>query len=163
MSENEVLEGGPGWGVHRVTQRMVATDPEVLRKAMEGTIDPLNKVGYAIALGAIDEAKDYLDVSPDTMRKKIFIGDVAREEGRYVDAARHFSLLLDEASGTSHEAVVLQHHGKSLFMEGRYGESIRYLSDALEGLQLDGRDLMAIQFTELCLSEARRRVEEGRA
>jgi tetratricopeptide (TPR) repeat protein len=163
MDVNDVLEGGPGWGVHRVTQKMVATDPAILRTAMDRAENPLDKVGYAIALGDLEEAKEHLAQSPDTMRKKIFAGDVLRDEGRYADAARHFTLLLQEAAGTVHEAVVLQHHGKSLFMEGRYGEAVRYLTSALQGLQADGRDLMAIRYTELCLGEARRRIEAERA
>ncbi|WP_203872689.1 hypothetical protein [Planobispora takensis] len=158
-----VIEGGPGWGVHRVTQKMVATDPAIVREAMDRTDNPLDRVGYAIALGEIEEAKGYLAISPDTMRKKIFTGDIAREEGRYVDAARHFSLLLGEAVGTPHEAVVLQHHGKSLFMEGRYGEAVQYLTTALDGLEADGRDEMAIVYTKCALDEARRRIAQDGA
>ncbi|WP_165845802.1 tetratricopeptide repeat protein [Streptacidiphilus pinicola] len=163
VNADGILVGGPGWGVHQVSQKMVATDPVLLRAVMDRTDNPLNKVGCAIALGALDEARGYLAQSPDTMRKKIFTGDVLREEGRYVEAARHFTLLLDEARGTVHEAVVLQHHGKSLFLEGRYGEAVRYLTDALAGLRADGRDVMAVKYTELCLGEARRRIEAERA
>lgn len=160
---DDVLEGGPGWGVHRVTQKMVATDPGLLRKLRTHTADSLDKVGYSIALGEVEQAREHLAQSPDCLRKKIFTGDVLRDEGRFAEAARLFTDALEEAAGTPQEAAVLMHHGKSLFMEGRYGEAVRYLTDALAGLRADGRDRLGVAFAELALTEARRRIGSERA
>ncbi len=119
---SEDLEGGPGWVLDGTTLLPRITDLTAFRKGM--ATDPLAAAIETLWSGDPSRARELLHTEEQTVRVRALLADCARDLGEIDTALTSYAELLVECTGSPWEPVLRQHHGKALFVAGRFREAL---------------------------------------
>jgi tetratricopeptide (TPR) repeat protein len=152
-----MIEGGPGWHIDGETLRPVITDESVFRT--EHANDPAIEALVALWTDEPERALAMLDqllaVEPANWRLRALRADAMRDVGNHQDAIADYHRLVCEHTGTSTEAVLVQHLGKAYFAAREYESAVTCFERALDLRLAAGADRRLVESSRAALQRAR--------
>lgn len=132
-----VLDTGHGTGIDTCTLVGVIHDDDAFNSWCAQSGDPVLPVVGALFRGHPDAAQLALDeafgvaTESSRFRLRALQADIHRDSGNFDEAEAIYRQLLLEETGTSREAVLHQHLGKTYFVAGRYQLAYDCFAEAL--------------------------------
>lgn len=166
-----VIDIGQGLGIDEDTLATVVLDVDVVRRELEQSEDPADRVVAALATGDTARAATELSaIESPGFRITALHAELAQAEGRYADAIATYELMLaelqpdapvphgpsrhDSDRRDARRATVLQHLGKAQWRAGDGAAAVRHLQAALQLRRTIGAPRDQLQSSQLALDHA---------